>query len=102
MRGVFFFLVMAMWSSMVAEGYMNIVLVGPRKETYPLAKHYAEFYNLPFLQEVVHLYPKRFIMISEETRQLESTLTIDIGDYPYKQKNANYFISWVKQKFSST
>ena len=96
----FFLTVMAVFATMV-EGYVNILLVGPVKDTYPLAKHYSEFYNVPIFERTVYFYPQRFIMISEEKKQVEDTLTIDVDDYPHKQKNPNYFISWVKQTFSS-
>lgn len=96
----FFLTVMAVCATMV-EGYVNILLVGPVKDTYPLAKHYSEFYNVPIFERTVYFYPQRFIMISEEKKQVEDTLTIDVDDYPHKQKNPNYFISWVKQTFSS-
>jgi len=83
----------------VVYGYMNIVLVGPIKEIYPLARHYSNFYNIPFIENPIHMYPQHFIMISREMKTIENTHTIDIKDYPHKQKNPNYFISWVKQIF---
>jgi hypothetical protein len=96
-----FFLTMALCATMVS-GYVNLLLVGPVKETYPLAKHYSEFYNVPIFEQSVYFYPRRFIMISEQQKQMEDVFTIDIKDYPHKNKDKNYFISWVKQTFSSS
>jgi hypothetical protein len=97
MRALFLTMVLCGAAALV-RGYVNILLVGPLKETYPLAKHYSEFYNVPFFERTVYFYPQRFIMISEETEQVEDTMTIHVKDYPHKQKNnLNYFISWVKQ-----
>lgn len=85
-------------SACVAFGYVNILLVGPLKDIYPLAKHYSEFYNVPFFEKTSFLYPQNFVMISEEKRSIDGTMTLEIKDYPYKEKkNMNYFISWVKQ-----
>ncbi len=95
-----FFLMVALYATLVG-GYVNILLVGPLKETYPLAKHYSEFYNVPIFENNVYLYPQRFIMISEKKKHVQDTMTINVDDYPHKQKNPNYFISWVKQTFSS-
>lgn len=81
----------------IVYGYMNILLIGPIKEIYPLARHYSNFYNIPFIEQSIHMYPQHFIMISEKKEKIENTYTIDINDYPHKQKNPNYFISWVKQ-----
>lgn len=86
----------------IVQGYMNFLLVGPLEQTYPLAQHYCRFYHVPFLQNTVSMYPQRFVMISEEKQHVhDDILTIDIRDYPHKEKNPNYFISWVKQTFSS-
>lgn len=87
----------------VVDGYVNLVLIGPVKDTYPLARHYSEFYNVPMLEKQIYFYPQRFVMISEENKQVEDTLTINVRDYPHhkQKKNPNYFISWVKQTTSS-
>lgn len=95
-----FLFTMALCATLVS-GYVNILLVGPVKETYPLAKHYSEFYNVPIFENTVYFYPQRFIMISEEKKHVKDTLTVHLEDYPHQKKNPNYFISWVKQTFSS-
>ena len=95
-----FFFTIAFCATLVG-GYVNILLVGPLKETYPLAKHYSDFYNVPIFENTVFLYPQRFVMISEENKQVKNTMIVHLEDYPHKQKNPNYFISWVKQTFST-
>lgn len=79
-------------------GYQNILLIGPKQQTYLLAKHYSRFYNIPLI-ETGYFYPKRYIMISEEYKNIthDDTLQIEFKDYPHKDKNPNYFISWLKQ-----
>jgi len=96
------FFMMVLCATTMVSGYVNLLLVGPVKDTYPLAKHYSEFYNVPIFENTVHFYPQRFIMISEEKKQMEDVFTIHIQDYPHKEKDKNYFISWVKQIFSSS
>lgn len=85
-------------SACVVFGYVNVLLVGPFKDTYPLAKHYSEFYNVPCLEKVSYFFPQHFVVVSEQKNDVDGTMTFDIKDYPHKgKKNHNYFISWVKQ-----
>lgn len=77
--------------------FPNILLIGSKQETYPMAKHYSRFYNIPLI-ETGYFYPKHFIMISEEFLSFEQeTFSIQFKDYPHKGKHPNYFISWLKQ-----
>lgn len=87
----------------VVHGYRNILLIGSRKDTYPLARHYSNFYNIPLL-ESGFFYPNQFIMITEDEKQniypppSNNLILVEWKDYPQKKKeNPNYFISWLKQ-----
>lgn len=83
--------------------FLSILLVGERKDTYPVAMHYASFYNIPLLEKELYFYPKRYIMIRETAPlvndEQEQIFRVNIQDYPHKGKHGNYFISWVKQKY---
>ena len=96
------FLVLMMIS--FACGFENLLLIGPKKITYPLAIHYARFYNIPLLDQPTYFYPSRYIAMTQEENNtntsLSSTRTINIKDYPYPGRDPNYFISWLKQTSS--
>lgn len=95
------FLVMMMVSFVC--GFENVLLIGPKKDTLPLAKHYAKFYNIPVLEQPTYIYPSHYIMLKEErTREtiLSNLRTINIDDYPHVGRHPNYFISWLKQQTS--
>lgn len=83
----------------VVRGYINILLIGPTKDTHLIARHYSRFYNIPFYKKPSHIYPMRFIITSEEktNNSVQDAIVIDVNDYPHKDKNPNYFISWIKQ-----
>lgn len=85
---------------LATNGYMPVLLVGPYEKTFHLAKHYSDFYQIPLLEKKVYMFPSNFIMISEEKKQIENILMIDIDEYPHIEKNPNYFISWIKQHIS--
>ena len=75
----------------------NLLLIGSKQDTYPIAKHYSRFYKIPLI-ETGYFYPKHYILISEEYQYTtQDTFTIHFKDYPHKEKNPNYFISWLKQ-----
>lgn len=84
----------------VAQGFVNVLLVGPRSETRPLADRYAAFYNVPLLERDVGLFPSRFVMILDEpvAALVSEGVLVRVEDYPHRGKaDPNYFISWVKQ-----
>lgn len=84
-----------------ACGFENLLLVGPRRITYPLAKHYSRFYHIPLLEQPTYFYPSRYIAVSEQDEeQSSSARTVRITDYPHPDRNPNYFISWLKQTSS--
>lgn len=84
-------------------GFENLLLIGPKKDTFPLANHYSRFYNIPLLDQPTYFYPSQYIMLKEEKRKEATppnTRTINIHDYPHVGRHPNYFISWLKQTSS--
>lgn len=99
---ILFFLSLLMLSSLLTNGFMNILLIGPHQDIYPFARHYSEFFNIHLLEQKSYLQPDRFIMISEDgpgdMTIADDFLILNFKDYPHKDKpDPNYFISWIKQ-----
>ena len=99
-----------------ACGFENLLLIGPKRMTVPLAHHYSHYYQIPIVKSSSYLYPPRYVMVHDPDDTDTSLLTglikgdgdendipikqIDITDYPHHDKHPNYFISWLKQRSS--
>lgn len=98
----------AMMMMMIVDAYQNLLLIGSRHETMPLARHYAKFYNATLLDTMSYVRPMRYVIILEEPSMIDmeeedTFLIVSAREYLSKTKNwmnLNYFISWLKQTYT--